>query len=402
MEGEIELLKAEYEQERMRDKELQRQTEYHAEQMSETIKNLNGIFKTMQTDVDAGRAADTLAKCRRLEKQVAELTEKCSAMSQVKQRLAEELTRSASHTVTLEALQTDLSRMKIELQRRDESIGELMEREALRNAEIEKLQRMAALRNDSEEALELAEPPSSVLCIKCKRGLDDLSNLRAAIIGAGQNNERVQCQNFRVLLPNIRGRRPHRSIEWIRHRMRAILAAKTRESLTLHPIRADIPRFPEFVYAWFEPDAEGIRPAKDLHSAVLQADEDRWGFYYGVKVLAQDDAEAKIFWSLLDEAHGEDGLTFVCHCLSMVMSLGRADLWTQFGDAFDHCSHSSLRHVPPTAVPAVIWLDLRTAREAVRRILVRALKPQLQEILEAIEGMYAITISRFVSSRAVD
>ena len=46
-----------------------------------------------------------------------------------------------------------------------------------------------------------------------------------------------------------------------------------------------------------------------------QADEDRWGLYYGVKAMAKDDAEAQVFWGLLDEAHGEDGQQFLFHCL---------------------------------------------------------------------------------------
>ena len=168
--------------------------------------------------------------------------------------------------------------------------------------------------------------------------------------------------------------------------MRGLLAAKTRESLTIHHLRIDVPRFPDFVYAWFEPDLDGIRSAKDIHSALVQADEDRWGLYYGVKTLAQDDPEAKIFWALLDEAQGEDGLSFVCHCLSVAMSLGGMELWSQFGDAFEHCAGATTRQLTPASVQPIIWLDLRTAREAVRKILVRALKSQLQEILDSIEG----------------
>ena len=123
-----------------------------------------------------------------------ELNEQCAAMEQVKRKLAEEQAKTALHAKEIASLQAEVDTVRAQLERRDESIGELMEREALRNAEIEKLQRMAALRNEADEALELAEPPSSVLCIKCKKGLDDLSNLRAAILGAGRGDERVQCQ----------------------------------------------------------------------------------------------------------------------------------------------------------------------------------------------------------------
>jgi len=194
VEGEIEELKKHYEKQRSADRELQHQTEFHVEQMSETLKNLNGIFKTMQSDVDAARAADTVARCNRLEKQVAELKEQCAAMEQVKKSLHESTQRTSLLTSELGDRNKEIDNLKDQLKRRDDSIGELMEREALRNAEIDKLQRMAALRNEADEALELVEPPSSVLCIKCKKGLDDLTNLRAAILGAGRSEDRVVCQ----------------------------------------------------------------------------------------------------------------------------------------------------------------------------------------------------------------
>jgi hypothetical protein len=90
-----------------------------------------------------------------------------------------------------------------------------MEKDALRTAEIEKLTKMASLmaEKDEEEDLEFQEPPTSILCVKCKKSLDDLSNIRAAVVGVG-NGTRLQCQTFRILLPNIKGRRPHRTNEW--------------------------------------------------------------------------------------------------------------------------------------------------------------------------------------------
>lgn len=390
-EGEAQMddMKKYYDQQHAADMDDLRKSEFQIEQMSETLKNLNGIFKTMQNDVDVSRASDALSKCKKLEKDVEELNEKCAAVGYLKKQLADEVAKSASLYKDLELQKAQNEALRAQLARRDESVSELMEKEALRTAEIDKLERMAALRNEADEALELAEPPTSVLCIKCKKSLDDLSNLRSAILGVGRGDERVQCQNYRVLLPNLRGKRPHRTVDWVRYCMRAMLACKMREASSLLPIYADVSRFPEFVYAWFEPDSDKFMNSREPQVLQNQADEDRWGFYYGVKLLTADDPEAKLIWALLDETHGEDGLTFVCYCMSVALSIGGVELWRQFGDTLDYNSTSMGKFMGTGSysVDRVVWLDLKSAKEAVRHILVRALKPQIQEILESIDAL---------------
>ena len=122
--------------------------------------------------------------------------------------------------------------------------------------------------------------------------------------------------------------------------------------------------------------------------ALFQADEDRWGLYYGIKALTREsDPEAMIFWSLLDDSFGEDGCQFVVHCLSIVLSMGGSKLWRQLGPCLNHCSSINDKpgddyHCPPT-----IWLEVETAKEAVRVILVRALGPHVVEAIEAIDAL---------------
>jgi chromosome segregation ATPase len=70
---EVASMKEVFEKERLADKEQIRLHEQQMDQMNSTLKNLNAIFKTMQSDVDAARSADTFARCTRLEKEVAEL-----------------------------------------------------------------------------------------------------------------------------------------------------------------------------------------------------------------------------------------------------------------------------------------------------------------------------------------
>ena len=90
-----------------------------------------------------------------------------------------------------------------------------------------------------------------------------------------------------------------------------------REDVSLLQIKGEISRFPHFVYAWFDQNVGGAQKLSSAELATNQAlaDEDRWGLYYGVKAMAKDDAEAQVFWGLLDEAHGEDGQQFLFHCL---------------------------------------------------------------------------------------
>ncbi len=79
--------------------------------------------------------------------------------------------------------------------------------------------------------------PQSVLCIKCKKSLDDLSNIRSAVLGLGSEGgggaQKMQCEHYRILLPNFRGKKPNRSVGWLRNVMRAILLAKMREVRTV-------------------------------------------------------------------------------------------------------------------------------------------------------------------------
>lgn len=112
-------------------------------------------------------------------------------------------------------MENEATRMNLQLSRREEVINSLMEREALRNAEIEKLQKIAKMKDDELLSTDMADPATSVLCIKCKKALDDMTNIRAALVGdAGPAAGKVVCENFRILLPNLRGKKPHRSVHW--------------------------------------------------------------------------------------------------------------------------------------------------------------------------------------------
>ena len=87
----------------------------------------------------------------------------------------------------------------------------LISKDALRTAELEKMQRQEEAKRH-KEAINVSafeETPTSVLCIRCKRSLDDLSNIRMAVYGYGNtaNPKKKQCEAFRSLLPNLKGKR---------------------------------------------------------------------------------------------------------------------------------------------------------------------------------------------------
>lgn len=342
VEAKIEQLTNEFENEKQRDKEQLIATEFQVEQMTETLKSLNGIFKTMQADGSAINASDLAFKCERLEKELEVLSSQCMTLDKVKNELTAADAKLIHTERQLAVKDAELSGLRLQLQKREDMVTALMEKESLRNSEIEKLQKLVAEQSNQEELDDFEEPPTSVLCIRCKKSLDDLGNIRAAIYGSNASSERVQCESFRILLPNLRGKQPHRTIAWVRYCMRGVLISKMKEDVNLLGLHGNLSRFPEYVYSWFERYGVGRgalnanapqQPQIQQNSDVMQLmDDDRWGLYYGAKALAKDDPEAKLFWALLDESYGEDGLQFVMHCMSTILSMGGAELWKQFGN----------------------------------------------------------------------
>lgn len=134
-------------------------------------------------------------------------------------------------------------------------VAMLMEKDALRTSELEKMRRITALRREAQEVEVTAfddMSPTSVLCIKCKRSLDDLANIRSAVYGAGVEGTKRLCEAYRSLLPNLGGRKPVQDTPWLKMCMRSILLSKMKEDVSLLQIKGEISRFPHYVYAWFE------------------------------------------------------------------------------------------------------------------------------------------------------
>ena len=61
IEQEVSLVRSDFESQRAMDQDTIAQTEHQMEQMSDTLKSLNGIFKAMQADGSAARTADLVS-----------------------------------------------------------------------------------------------------------------------------------------------------------------------------------------------------------------------------------------------------------------------------------------------------------------------------------------------------
>ena len=388
---EVSLIKSALEREKQDLKEQVDQSYVQIDQLSESLRTMNGIFKTMQGDFTASKTQDLNLTCQRLEKENAELLAENFQYEKTKEDLRILESKFRSNDMELRQREQELISLRNQLNRREEAIATLMEKEALRDAEIEKLQKSIVAKEEGEEKMEYEEAATSVLCIKCKKGLDDLTHIRAAILGDGSaaEGQKVQCESFRILLPNLKGRRPNRSNEWLRNCMRGILLSKMRDNISLVGIKGDVTSFPQYVYSWFERNTEGLQGTA-LATAYSAADEDRWGAYYGIKTLAKEDPEAVIFWTLLDESQGQDALHYVCHCLSIVLSIGGSDLWKQLGEVMNKSGNINITENVKERVRNHIWIDIGAAIDATKMILVRAMKSHIVETIEAIDALRVI------------
>ena len=85
---EVSLVRSDFESQRAMDQDTIAQTEHQMEQMSDTLKSLNGIFKAMQADGSAARTADLVSRAQKLEASNADLLAKLAAFEDTKIQLA--------------------------------------------------------------------------------------------------------------------------------------------------------------------------------------------------------------------------------------------------------------------------------------------------------------------------
>jgi hypothetical protein len=389
MELKMEEMNRQFHFEQEKDNEKIRESEYQMSQMSESLRVLNGIFRSMQQDEMATKQADLQLKCTRVETELSHMASQVQQLNKIKGALAKESDRAKTLEAEVKQKNIDLSIVRSEMARRDATIANLMEKEALINAEMASLKQITDRKSDKNIEEADLETPTSVLCIKCKKGLEDISNIRAVLLVAREDGTaRIECETFRILLPNLKGKRPDRELTWLRACMRSILCMKMREDVVLEGLRGEHSRFPHFAYTWYEKEVVGFGTAA-TNQALLAADEDRWGLYYGVRALSKDsDSEAMLFWSLLDEINHQDGVQFVLFCLSIALTMGGSMLWSQLGALLTDCG--SVRLLTQEMIgqtPQFVWLSLRTAVDATKAIMKKAAVAQINATLDTIDTM---------------
>ena len=159
-----------------------------------------------------------------------------------------------------------------------------------------------------------------------------------AVVATEKRKKHYVCKAFRSLLPNLMGYRPEKDRSWTLRCIRALLRAKQRDSAT-RSYTQSVVRFPEFVWAWFQPRKEDLAEMleDEVDAALAEADEMRWAIYYGAKTLSKELPEARLFFNFLDEKYGEDELSFFLHCCSVLDGHGCESCRSPISSAFLCC-----------------------------------------------------------------
>jgi hypothetical protein len=393
------------------------------DQLSESLRSLNNLLKTMQVSTTSAgmmlnneHIDDIKEKCRRLEFEKNELQGRVMKTDKLAYELNLSQTDLQQKDVEIKELKDEIANLHQQIKRRDDGIAGLLEKDLIRAAEFDKIQvQLQKREKDFEESL-MKDVATSVLCIRCKKSLDDTANLRQQSLDAdhlsSQKQHRVKCEIYRLLLPNLKGRYPERSVAWLRKSMRAILISKMQQDVNLQSLAGEAMsiRFPQYVYAWFERSLEGLR-GQELTKQLVLADDDRWALYYGIRALSRDnDPECMILWSLLDEFFHDDGSQFVSQCLSVILSISGREVWEQFGSAAVQNYNVTVTMAASTATATKsarpsskqsnaqpverinrhIWIPVKVAKEGAKIILKRAMDSHLAEVLDAIDAFTVV------------
>jgi hypothetical protein len=427
--------------------------------MGDTMKTLNTIFRQMREDTEKVKAVELREQYGKLEKKyelVKEEMERLRPLMGLNETLQEQKQMLQHEN---QSLRDQLSQVDGILASKDDMIAELMEQHSeflaaqeLRAARDEELKRQA---EEDEEDLEeeqktqlekgtLHRRNSISVCVRCKQSLREMSEVGEINTSSSPKNassdgleismdltssslihdfkkKRIPCLYFRILLPNLRGRRPQRELTWTFSCMRAILFAKQLDDTMCQRNGGALTtriRMPEYVYAWFtpwktlcEPHTRDDAPEEDgsntqtIEQRFQQADEDRWCLYYGVKALVQEGyLEAKLFLSLLDEKYGEDEQVFMLYCYRILDSLIGGKLnWGPLRDQISYeyfqKQYEQLYTIPTLEggklpyFPKTVWISPYHASLATSIVLSRATDSEREGLQKKLMEFAIINLS---------
>ena len=381
------------------------------DKMSDTLRALNGIFVSMRSDTDNARVADLRDACGTMEKRLTDREKELTIlrpMKSVNDELRETCDQQAG---IIKSLTKELESVRQELGQRDAMVADLMRQEGERLSAVELAGSngtAASIENEisrGDNNPRLSEIPLPADVKRVEALVTNIDNMLG-----GEIKKRLPCHGYRVLLPNLMGFRPERSCAWIFRVSRAIITAKMKDNALSCRNDRLRSRFPEFVYAWFQPSLDNLasKPSEKRDEIIAEADEDRWALYYGVKRLARELPEMRLFYNFLDEKYGEDELTFYLHCLRVV----DVEAWTkglggvnwggplieaanimQMRDADNRCGWDGLGggdgRVVNTAenedeedgdqdsrIPRVVFISVQAAENVVKEIMTKSTKQE--------------------------
>ncbi|KAF0744816.1 hypothetical protein Ae201684P_018666 [Aphanomyces euteiches] len=372
--------------------------------MGETMKTLNAIFKQMREDSDKVRAVELREANQKLERQVAALEEEVRHLRPLIAQNRSLQVLLDTQTANMEATAKDVRELAESVEEKDKIIENLLHRQEQLLAKMD-LQTEKAKPGTQTEP-DATEDAPSTLCSRCQMSLmddgigagglngDDTAASEDSKTTQGQatqstpmarrrDGKRVHCLSYRILLPNLQGRRPTKDTSWTLGCIRSILFAKSvDDNICFHmgqPLRL---RMSEFVYAWFAPpDSEiGVDALPDQRDqSYALADEARWCLYYGAKLLSRDYIEAKLFLSFLDEKHGDDELVFALFCLRVLDCLVGSELdWSALRHSMTYTAfreewEAHLKITGETIqVQPIVWISLHHASLATAIVLSKA------------------------------
>ena len=222
---------------------------------------------------------------------------------------------------------------------------------------------------------------SIYLCRMTSRGkllwskpIDDVGHQDAALQAEASKDLKrsllqLSCHKYRSLLPlpspTVDGEGPPniRDNSWLRRTMRSILVRavdveRAAASNSADPSSVGTICFPVLAYRFFDGTersseatrlVEGLSLCSDPNQA--KRDDDRWGLYHGIRKMMtdDDDAEASLFFELLDESNGQDVLAFVLQVLIEVDDVMKESLLSSSSD----CTNPD-----PVLLPLPLALEL--------------------------------------------
>lgn len=154
------------------------------------------------------------------------------------------------------------------------------------------------------------ETTSGQVLWKCP--IEEVDKIANHLVERDNIRYRLPCHSFRSLLLPMREseRPPVRSSNWLRCCMRGLFFASwysfnQQADASTNTARF---RFPEMAYCWFTDDEKMTN----------DDDKDKWAFYHGIKLLANEDAEGWILYQLMDDTQGEHFLSFLFQTMNVI------------------------------------------------------------------------------------